>query len=141
MSDVTVYDKAKWHFDAKDYPPDLSQDQAYVHTGLFFGWLIETGLLSSELLADFPELATDFASRARTGPELFRVIDGALVEHDLSEQGNAFARDDFEFSRGRYLSDLDELLGGNLPTMYHIEDTWANYEILRSRLNERFAAW
>jgi hypothetical protein len=30
---------------------------------------------------------------------------------------------------------------GALPSQYHVEDTWENYEKLKARIDERFAEW
>lgn len=43
-----IFDKAKWHLGG-DFPTDLDEHQAYVHTGMFVGWLIHKGLLDTEL--------------------------------------------------------------------------------------------
>jgi hypothetical protein len=141
MSDVIVYDKAKWHYDAANFPKELAPEQGFVHTGMFVGWLIERGLLSSELLEDFPDLGGAFLARSKTGPEVFQLMDGALTDEDLTDEGNDFAETYFDFEKGLYVHDYEELLCGDLPTMYHVRDSWENYETLRARIDERFAQW
>src|SRR6478735_390289 len=42
---TTVYDKAKWHYEG-DFPSNLSEKQAFVHTGMYLGWIIEENLYS-----------------------------------------------------------------------------------------------
>ena len=51
MDQPTVYDKAKWHYDG-DYPSALAHSQAFVHTGMFLGWLIDHDLVSEEFVED-----------------------------------------------------------------------------------------
>jgi hypothetical protein len=50
MAEPVVYDKAKYHYDGK-FPPELPTEQAFVHPGLYLGWLIDLNLYS----ADFAE--------------------------------------------------------------------------------------
>jgi hypothetical protein len=50
MAEPVVYDKAKYHYDGK-FPPELPTEQAFVHTGLYLGWLVDLNLYS----ADFAE--------------------------------------------------------------------------------------
>ena len=76
-----------------------------------------------------------------TGPEVFQSCDGALVDDMLSDEGNAFAQSYFDFERGKFVQDYEELLSARLPTMYHVEDTWANYDTLKKRIDERYSEW
>ena len=59
----------------------------------------------------------------------------------LSEEGNAFTRDYFDFEHGAYSSDYQETLGANLPSLYHVQDTWENYDKLRAVIDRRYADW
>ena len=140
MAEPVVYDKAKWHYEG-DYPSDLPESQAFVHTGMFFGWLIEHELVSSDFAEDFAQEISQFKGREVTGPRLFEVVDGALVDDMLNEEGNAFAAHYFDFQKGRFVADYDELFCSMLPSMYHVEDTWSNYEKLKNRIDQRYAEW
>ncbi|MDM5319251.1 hypothetical protein RGT17_02390 [Bacillus altitudinis] len=44
LFEVIVYDKAKYHYDG-EFPKDLSIEQAFVHTGMFLGWIIDKKIL------------------------------------------------------------------------------------------------
>lgn len=138
--DDHVYDKAKYHYDG-NFPDGLPHKQAFVHTGLFLGWLADHHLLSEEMEEDGEEELERFRRRQITGPELFEYWDGALVADMLTEEGNAFAYEYFEFKHGTYLEDYDQLLSADLPTMYHVQDTWENYERLRQRIDQRYREW
>src|SRR4051794_15432306 len=46
-----VYDKAKYHYDG-DFPKGLPRKQAFVHTGMFIGWLIDHGMIADEFLQE-----------------------------------------------------------------------------------------
>ena len=43
-----VYDKAEYHFGGQ-WPDGLPEEQAYVHTGMFLGWLMQRGLVSGDV--------------------------------------------------------------------------------------------
>jgi hypothetical protein len=140
MAETYVYDKAKWHFQG-DYPADLDEDQAYVHTGLFLGWVIDTGLYS-DLVAQLAKTPIrKFKARKLTGPGVFRFCDGALDDEMLNEEGRAFARAYFDFDGGKFLDDYERLLAADLPSMYHVPDTWDSYDTLKPQIDKRYAAW
>lgn len=137
-NETIVHDKAKWHYGG-EWPKGLPLEQAYVHTGMFVGWLIDAGLVDAEF-ADGPEIA-EFKARKLTGAGVYKAWDGALVDDQLTDEGNAFAEAYFDFQDGKYLSDYEELLAPDLPSLYAVPDTWENYELLKRRIDERFAAW
>ncbi len=139
MKTSFVYDKAKYHYGG-DYPKDLSPKQAFVHTGLFLGWLIDNNLYNQNFIDE--KSVIKFKNREVTGPELFETeLDGTLIEESLSEEGNKFAQYYFNFENGKYLKDYSELLSAKLPTMYHVKDTWNNYEKLSKKIDQRYADW
>ena len=43
MDKSIVFDKAKWHYEG-NFPGDLDERQAFVHTGMFLGWIIDKDL-------------------------------------------------------------------------------------------------
>ena len=139
-AEFVVFDKAKWHYQG-EFPEDLDDGQAFVHAGLFLGWVIEAGLYSEEFADDFEEEIEQFKARKLTGPGVYRVADGVFASDMLGEEGVAFARAYYDREDGGYLDDFESLLAGGLPTMYHVRDTWENYDRLKATIDERFAAW
>ena len=135
-----IYDKAKWHYGG-DFPEDLDTFQGFVHTGMFLGWLIESDLMSHEFKEDFEDLINKFKQRELTGPQIFESMDGVLSLEEISETGNRFALKYFDFSHGQYLTDYDNTIASGLPTMYHVKDTWENYERLKAVIDQRFDIW
>jgi hypothetical protein len=63
-------------------------------------------------------------------------------EEDLSDLGNEFTRAYYgaETPSG-YFEDYEECLGANLPSLYHVADTWENFDIIAARIDERFSEW
>lgn len=135
-----VYDKAEYHADG-DFPEGLDERQAFVHTGLYLGWIIERGLHSQQFARDFGDLVRRFRARELTGPQVYEACDGVLLDEMLSDEGNAFTAAYFDFEGGDFLGDYEETLGGNLGSLYEVEDSWSNYEKLRAVLDRRFEDW
>lgn len=140
MAEQIVYDKAKYHYDG-DFPADLEIEQGFVHTGMFLGWIIEHDLYSEWFGKELAGYVAALKARDMTGAKVFEACDGVFMEDMLSEEGNRFAQYYFDFERGKYLSDYVELLGQDLPTIYHVSDSWANYERLRARVDKRYREW
>ncbi len=138
---ITAYDKAKWHFDG-DYPKDLPIKQAYVHTGMYLGWLIDQGLFNEAFAKDYSNNIREFCNRKITGPQLFEAFDGVLASDMLNEQGNQFTLLYFDVSPSEFIRDYQDLLvPPDLPSSYHVKDTWENYNRLKERIDERFRKW
>ncbi len=133
------YDDASWHVDG-DFPEDLNPDAASTHIGFFLGWCIENNLHGELLKEHFESEISSFLKSKISGPELLRkCCDGKLISDDLSEKGNAFAMEYYETNR--YYEDYDEIVGEDLPSLYHVDDSWANYEKVKAFLDKRYSHW
>ena len=104
MESPIVYDKAKYHIDSID-EHNLPEIHAYIHTGLYLGWLIENNMLDNEFVEDFGDDIPKFKKREITAPQLFSLWDGALVDDMLTNEGNQFSQHYFDFEHGKYLDD------------------------------------
>jgi|GEM_PF-306837 hypothetical protein len=143
-----VYDKAKWHFerfDQKESTKHLASEQAFVHTGMYWGWIMERGLHDEDAFGDdekFRQSIRDFRARKLTGPQVYESqLDGVLADDLLNEQGKDFTNAYFVFEKGLYLRDYEELLGQNVKELYEVKDSWENYEKIRARIDARFGQW
>lgn len=134
-----AYDKAKWHYGGK-WPEGLPESQAYVHTGLYLGWLVDRGLVSEVFEREFRKPLMAFSARQLTGPKLYEECDGVLSDDLLSTEGNEFTAAYFETDDGGYIDDYVGLFP-DAPSAYHVSDTWDNYERVRVQLDRRFDAW
>lgn len=139
MTESIVYDKAKYHYDG-DYPKDLPEEKAFVHTGMFLGWIIDKGLYSEEFAQEAEQIEL-FKQRKITGAKVYEWWDGTLIDDMLNEEGNAFAQYYFDFQKGKYLEDYEEVLAGDLPSLYHVEDSWENYASIKKRIDQRHEDW
>ena len=135
------YDDASWHYGG-NFPTDLPAEAGATHIGMFVAWAWLTGLAGEDVMDDMPEAVTALNERTTTpGKSFFDNCDGKFVDDDLNAVGNAFAVEYFDFKNGQYLNDYDELLTGDLPTVYHVPDTWESFDRLRPRLDERYREW
>jgi hypothetical protein len=135
-----VYDKAKWHYEG-EFPEELDEYHGYIHTGMYLAWAIETGLTNEEFAEEFAEEIEQFQARAMTGPQIYEAGDGVFDSTMLTSQGNSFTRVYFDFDTGDYANDYIGLLAENLPTLYHVADSWANYDTLKVKITQRYQAW
>jgi len=135
------YDDASWHSESDNFPNDLPSDAAFTHTGLYLAWAMLADLASKELQDDFEEELAKLRTRSIPPCQAYRAIDGKFTEEDLSDEGNAFTKAYFDFEVGQYLKDYEDVLCKDLPTMYHVADSWENYERLKPVLDGRLAAW
>jgi len=134
---MTVYDKAKYH-DESVLLEQLAADQAYVHIGYFLGWLVDQELYSEEFLEDFEEEIEDFKARKLLSSQFFKKAAGVLASDMLNEEGNAFAASKYD----SYLSDYLYVLNQeDAESVYHVPDTWENYELISSELDIVYQMW
>jgi len=136
---MTVFDKAKFHYDG-DFPQNLPIEQAYVHTGLYLGWIIENKLYSKDFFNDFQQDIDLFLKKQVTGTEIYEKCDGVFASDMLNKLGNQFTEEYFDFSEGAYLEDYEEVFP-EIDTLYEVKDTWENYEKLKLVINERYEGW
>lgn len=143
MQYTIAYDKANYHLDG-EFPKDLPSEQAFVHTGMFVGWVIDNDLYDKEF---FKQLNMEkgveaFKKRKITGVQIYQnSLDGALTNDDLSEEGNEFAKYYFDAKTWPYMNDYRETLCKGLPTEYHVRDTWENYDKLKVVMDKRYSEW
>jgi hypothetical protein len=136
-----VYDKAKYHFGG-DFPEELDDFQGYVHTGMFLTWLINNDLLDNEFFEDSQDEIEEVKQRKWTGSQFYESqMDGVFSIEEVSELGNRFALDYFDFDTGKYLDDYEMTLANELPTLFHVEDNWDNYEAIGKVIDKRFSEW
>lgn len=113
---IHTYDKAKWHCDADNFPQELPESHGYTHTGLYLSWLTEMDLLSDGFKENM-ELSS-IVLRNHSPIYLYEFSGGCLFSDMLSDEGNAFSKSYFDFEKGRYLADYEDLLGAKATTLY-----------------------
>ena len=136
--DTEIFDKAKWHLDG-DYPIDLQPYQSYVPTGFYFGWLVLNNLISKEFRSESKEALQHFLEKKITCVKLYQdQLDGVFTSNDVNEKGLNFTRTYFDFEKGQYLTDYEQTLALDCPTLFHVQDTWENFEKICSAIDLRY---
>jgi len=137
-----AYDRADWHYGG-NYPEGLPNENGGTHIGMFLAWAILHDLIGDLHLEHSVEALAAVRERRMTGRDfLFNQCDERFWEEDLSDLGNAFARDYYDSkAEGCFLDDYEEALAGDLPTLYDVEDTWVNYDKLGPMIDRRFEDW
>lgn len=137
-----AYDKMDWHYGG-NFPSGLPDEAGGTHIGMFLAWAITRGLEGEMHRTDSVAALQAVRDRAMTGREfLIEQCDEKFWEGDLNDEANAFAKFYYEGEgRGSYLADYEAALGGRLPTLYHVQDTWSNFDVLAPVIDRRFAEW
>jgi hypothetical protein len=133
-----IYDRAKHHF-LGQFPSILPIEQAYVHIGMFLGWMLENGLYSEIFEEEEAHQVLRFKHREITCSILSALWDGYLGEELFNEEGNEFSV--YYYQSGMYRIDYQDVLAEDLPSMYHVDDTWENYDKISARITQRYEEW
>jgi hypothetical protein len=136
------YDRADWHYGG-NFPADLPPQAGGTHIGMFLAWAIGQGLEGELHREDSAESLKAVRERRMTGRDfLMRECDEKFVDEDLNDEGNAFTVAYYEKEGpGSYLADYEDVFGATVSTLYHVEDTWSNYDKLALVLDRRFSEW
>lgn len=151
---MAKYDDASWHYGG-DFPDDLPEENGATHIGMFLNWCIDNDLLSEEQIEDSEDEIESVKNRKMTGAEfLIEICDEKFTDYDLNDIGNEFATDYYEdgtkFSKKykNYFGDYAEIfdikvINNNLDqdSLYRIENSWTNYDLIKSRIDKRFSEW
>lgn len=138
-------DRADWHYGG-DFPEELPDESGGTHIGMYLAWIINNHL-EGELHHEDEDSEQELErvrNREITGREFFfNQCDEKFWESDLNEEGLAFTNHYYSTTNDvtPYYSDYEETLVNGLPTLYHVEDTWENYDKLSKILDQRFLEW
>src|SRR6185503_2266920 len=135
------YDDASWH-SGGSFPQDLPPEAGATHTGMFVAWAFLSGLAGELHIEDFPDDLPKLRSRAVTPGQYFlATCDGKFTDEDLNDEGNAFAQTYFDLEKGQFIADYEQTVGANLPSIYHVPDTWETFDRLRPIFDQRLSVW
>ena len=132
-------DRADWHYGG-NYPRDLPPENGGTHIGMYLAWIVHRGLGSEELAEMGGDTYRLVVERVVTGRDLlFKELDEKFFDRLLNEEGRDFTAAYYETND--YVNDYDRILGGNLASLYEVEDTWENYDKIARVIDERFSEW
>ena len=131
-------DRMDWHYGG-DFPDDLADECGGTHIGMYLAWIINNDLHGERHREDSTESIKKLKNREIIGRDfLIDECDEKFWVEDLNEVGEAFTEyyyDEF------YYEDYENALIGSLPSIYHIENSWGNYDKIASVLDKRFNEW
>ena len=132
------YDDATWHSEG-DFPKDLPSEAGGTHIGMFLAWAFSAGFVGELHIKESAEDLIKLNERKITGRDfLFINCDGKLTDDDFNEEGNAFAS---EYLEEDYIDDYASIVPNELETVYHLEDSWQNFDNLKVILDARLELW
>jgi hypothetical protein len=132
-------DRADWHYGGQ-YPKDLPPENGGTHIGMYLAWVINRDLGSQELKDYVAAKLPAFRRREITGRDLLLTeLDEKFFSSLLSEEGQAFTAAYYESDQ--YVEDYAEALALDLESVYHVKDSWENYDVIARQLDQRLAAW
>lgn len=135
-----VFDKAKYH-DSSIEQLGLDEEQAFVHTGLFFAWLVNNGLMSEFFIQETGNEIEKLRTRKITPSTLYMNWDGTLLGEMLSDRGFNFAMNYFDFEKGTYMADYEKVFSVTGDQVFTIKDTWDNYDKIKPVIDLAYAKW
>ena len=138
--DPYVYDKAKYHYEFIE-DAGLPEEHSKNHAVPILRWLIENSLASDFFAKEGRKHLGQYKRGEISIHDLYDSWDCCLISDMLSDEGNAFAREYFDFQDGQYIQDYIATLQGDLPTELHVTYTEAGYAKLRTVIDERYASW
>jgi len=148
-----AYDRIDWH-SGGEFPAGLPDNNGGTHIGMFLAWAFCRGMAGEFHREESAEMIKRLLRREITGLDfLIEACDEKFWDEDLNDQGNAFAADYYNKSafathHGSYLADYRDVFnryaaehGFEYPTVYHVENSWENFDRLKPMLDQRFDEW
>jgi len=135
-----AYDRMDWHYGDEGFPSNLNNDAGGTHIGMFLAWAIHNDLIGDFHTQESIDSLQKVKDRKITGTEfLQKECDEKFWEEDLSDIGNVFASHYYESNV--YLNDYESVLGKGLPSLYHVDDSWENFDIISKTISQKFYQW
>src|SRR5260221_9731709 len=120
----TIYDNAKSHF-LGNFPDSLPIEQAYVHIGMYLGWVIETGVYSEYFEEEAAGQIFRFKRKEISCTILSEIWDGYLGFELFNREGNMFTY--YYYGGGLFLAHYYEILLKNLSSIFYLKEKWGKY--------------
>ncbi len=131
-------DRMDWH-SGGDFPEDLAAECGGTHIGMYLAWIVNNELYGELHQEESSESIEKLKNREITGLDfLINDCDEKFWTEDLNEDGEAFTK---HYYTEHYFVDYEKILGTNLSTLYHVENSWDNYDKIATVLDQRFKEW
>jgi hypothetical protein len=133
-----IYEKSKSQFLAH-FPSILPIDQAYVHVGMFLGWMLDQELYGEIFEDEEEHQLLRFKNREISCALLSVLWDGYLSEDLFNEEGNEFCY--YYYQSGLYRKDYQDVFNFVPNFNGKVADSWENYDKLSKKISIRFKEW
>lgn len=134
-----VIDDARSHF-LNNFPDEIPIENAFTHIGMYLGWVIDNELYSEDFEDEFAVQMIRFKNRVTSCMIVGELWDGLVYSEQFSEdEGLLFT--EFYYKSGQYLKDYASTLSEGLDSIFHVEDSWENYNKMSTLLTSRFQEW
>jgi len=131
-------DRIDWHYGG-NFPKELPNENSGTHIGVYLAWIIINNLQGKLHDEDSLEALQDVKNRKITGRDfLIEQCDEKFWEEDLNAEGFVFT--EFYYHE-KYFEDYENILEENLPSIYHVENTWENYDRIAPIIDQRYKKW
>lgn len=134
-------DRMDWHYGG-DYPEGLPTENGGTHIGFYLTWVIQNDLVSEFHLDESEDEITLVKARKLDGREfLISMCDEKFISEDLNDEGNEFTEFYYAAEEGGYFDDYERILQGELPSTYHVKNSWENYDKIAVVISDAYAKW
>lgn len=137
LFDFVIFDKAKWHYDEiNPITRQTIKKEAFVHTGFFVTWLVIHGFFTSKFV--------NSENLYNTSPTYLyeEIFDGVFSSEELTLKGYIFTNGYFDFDKGKYLEDYEEIFLSEISekgSIFLVAPTWENYKLIEKKIDERYS--
>ncbi len=133
-------DRIDWHNGADNFPKELAHESGGTHIGMFITWVLYNNLEGDLHKTNSVESVNSIKARKMTGTKfLIKECDEKFLEDDLGQEGLEFAKHYYE--QNTYYEDYEKTLVTTEPTLYHVQDTWGNYDKISTYIDSAFKKW
>jgi hypothetical protein len=135
-----VFDKAKFH-DNSIEQLGLDEEQSFVHTGLFFAWLVDNGLMSDFFVNGTGNEIEKLRNRKISPSTIYMNWDGVLLGEILNDKGFNFALSYFDFDKGTYIKDYERVFNVTGDQFFTVKNSWDNYDKIKPMIDAAYKTW
>lgn len=136
-----AFDRMDWHYNG-DYPEELPNENGGTHIGFYLTWLINADLVGEFHLEESIDELAAVRERKMNGREfLITMCDEKFTDEDVNEDGFEFTEFYFQAEEDGFFDDYGRVLAQGLPSVYHVENTWENYDKIALVIGEAYLDW
>jgi len=135
LADITL-DKSDWHLN-ESYPKDIDNSKVFVYTGFFVCWLANNNLILKD--SNFSKGLKLLKERVLFPSQFFsEYLDGNFLTSQLTDMAIPFTLNYYYAENGEYFNDYFETFCTEEMSLYHVEDTWDNYDRIAKVIDSRY---